>query len=295
MDYLFHVLVLITIFSILSSSLNLIVGYTGLLSISHAAFFGLGAYTWALMSLAWDTPFFVGVLGAAVLCGILGILVGLPSLRVHNDYFAIATFSFQIILYTVFNNWVGLTQGSRGLSGLPAPSIGRVDLDEGWQMLVLSGALALLTLVILRRIVHSPLGRVLRGIREDERLTMVAGKDVFRFKLLAFTMGGILAGIAGAVFASHQRSIDPASFTVMDSILIISMVIVGGAGSLRGPVVGAILLVVLPEVLRFLGLPGTISANVRQIVYGLLLVAFMIWRPLGLFGRFSFDRRSQPL
>lgn len=292
MEYLLHILILIGIYTILSVSLNLIAGYTGLLSIAHAAFYGVGAYVAALMALNLHSPLLINVVCAVILSGILGALVGMPALRIRDDYFVIATFAFQVITFSVLNNWVFFTGGPMGLPGIPQPVIFGWKVSSHAEFLFLITFFCALTLWVSHRIVYSPFGRVLKAIREDEVFAMSAGKNVAAYKVLVFVIGAGMAATAGSMYAYYISFIDPTSFTVMESIFIISIVIIGGAGSLWGSVIGAVVLVTLPELLRFIGLPSSIAANIRQILYGGLLMAFMMWRPQGFLGEYSFQKDS---
>ncbi|MGB7062364.1 MAG: branched-chain amino acid ABC transporter permease [Candidatus Zixiibacteriota bacterium] len=289
MEYVLHILILIGIYVILSVSLNLIAGYTGLLSIAHAAFYGVGAYVAALMALNLHSPFLINIICAVILSGLLGALVGIPSLRIRDDYFMIATFAFQVIVFSVLNNWVSFTGGPMGLPGIPQPTIFGLKISSHVGFLVLVAIFCALTLWVTRRIVQSPFGRVLKAIREDEVFAQAAGKNVAAYKIIVFVIGAGMAAVAGSMYAYYISFIDPTSFTVMESIFIISLVIIGGAGSLWGPVLGAFVLVLLPELLRFVGMPSSLAANVRQILYGGLLVAFMMWRPRGFLGKYAFQ------
>jgi branched-chain amino acid transport system permease protein len=289
MQYLTHIMILMGIYSILSSSLNLIAGYTGLLSLSHAAFYGIGAYTMALMAQYLHTPFWIGCIGSIVISGILGLIVGIPALRTQGDYFTIATFGLQAIAFNILNNWVDVTRGPMGITGIPQPILFGWQVDTPLGFLLLTLGVSTVVLGIIYRIVTSPFGRVLKAIREDEVFAQSLGKDVFAYKLIAFVIGAMIASIAGCLYASYITFIDPTSFTVTESIFIVSIVIIGGAGNFWGSIVGAIFLVALPELLRFIGLPITLAANLRQILYGSLLVTFMLWRPQGLIG----DRSNQ--
>jgi branched-chain amino acid transport system permease protein len=290
MEYLLHILILIGIYIILAESLNLIAGYTGMLSIAHAAFYGVGAYVAALMALNLHTPFLANIICAVIAAGAFGALVGIPSLRMRDDYFVIATFAFQVITFSVLNNWVSFTGGPMGLPGIPQPVIFGWKVSSHVSFLLLIAVFCTLILWVSQRVIRSPFGRVLMAIREDEVFTQAMGKNVARYKVLVFVIGAGMAAVAGSMYAYYISFIDPTSFTVMESIFIISIVIIGGAGSLWGPVVGAAVLVTLPEVLRFLGMPSSVAANVRQILYGGLLVAFMMWRPQGFMGEYSFEK-----
>jgi branched-chain amino acid transport system permease protein len=293
LDYLFHILIMINIYVILASSLNLVAGYTGLLSICQAAFYGVGAYTAALMSLKTGSPFLVNLLLAMVISGTLGALVGIPSLRIRGDYFVIVMFAFQVIAFSVMNNWVSFTGGPMGLPGIPQPNIFGWVVSSHWEYLLLSVILAGLVLWVDYGIVHSPFGRVLMAIREDEVFALAAGKNIAAYKVLVCVISAAMASVAGTIYAHYISFIDPTSFTVMESIFIISIVILGGAGSFLGPVVGAIILVTLPEALRFVGMPNSVAANVRQILYGAALVACMMWRPQGIMGKYTFGVIAQ--
>jgi branched-chain amino acid transport system permease protein len=290
LTYLLHILILIGIYIILSSSLNLLAGYTGILSIAHAAFYGVGAYVAALMALKFHTPFLLNLLLAVLSASAIGILVGFPSLRIKDDYFIIATFAFQVITFSVLNNLVSFTGGPMGLPGIPQPVIFGWTVSSHWEFLLITSILAVFTLWVCRKIVISPFGRVLKAIREDEVFTQACGKDVASFKIKTFMASAGLASIAGVLYATYITYIDPTSFTVMESVFIISVVIIGGAGSLWGPVLGSFVLVALPELLRFIGLPNSVAANVRQMLYGGLMVAFMLWRPKGFIGEYAFSR-----
>ena len=291
MAYFLHILILIGIYVILAESLNLIAGYAGLISIAHAAFYGVGAYVVALMALNFALPPWVTIPAAVTAAGVVGAVVAWPGLRVRDDYFVIATFAFQVIVFSVMNNWVSLTGGPMGLSGIPRPAFFSLTVNSHGAFLLLTWVCAVGVVFVCWRLARAPFGRVLRAIREDEVFAAALGKNVASFKVRLFTVGAAMAAVGGCLYAYYITFIDPTSFTVMESIFILSIVIVGGAGSLRGAALGAAVLVVLPEALRFLGLPSSVAANLRQIFYGLLLILFMVFRPQGLIGEFSFRRR----
>ena len=293
MIYLLHIFILIGIYIILSLSLNLIAGYTGILSMSHAAFYGIGAYIAALMALNFNSPFLVNLFLAVIGSSILGALVGIPSLRIKDDYFIIATFAFQIIIFSILNNLVSFTGGPMGLPGIPQPVIFGIKISTHFGFLILTAILCAITYFICNRIVKSPFGRILKAIREDEVFTKSLGKNVSGYKVKIFMISSGLAAISGVMYATYITYIDPTSFTLMESIFIISIVIIGGAGNLKGSIVGAIVLVMLPELLRFIGLPNSVAANIRQMLYGGLLIVFMMWRPQGFIGEYSFKRNNE--
>ncbi len=290
MDYLLHILVLAAIFIVLAVSFDLLAGQSGFLSVAHAGFYGLGAYTSGLLTVNQGAPFGVGVLAGMAVAALISFVVSLPSLRLHDDYFVIATFGFQMILFSVFNNWMEVTRGPLGIPGIPQPVILGWHVDTPWEFLVLATAFAAFAYFVVWRITSSPFGRVLHAIREDEVFAKAHGKNTLYFKVAAFAVSAALAASAGSLYAHYITYIDPTSFTVMESILIISMVIIGGAGSTWGPLVGAVVLMTLPEALRFIGLPSAVAANLRQIIYGSLLVVMMMFRPRGLVGKYGFNK-----
>ncbi len=288
MEYLLHILVITGIYIILSLSLNLIVGYTGLAALGHAAFSCVGAYVSALLALNYGLSPWLGLLIGAVAASLVGAIIAFPSLRLKGDYLALATFGFAVIVYSIAKNWVAVTRGPLGLPGIPTFSVFGFQLSAIWSYLILVAVLVLLTTFAIRRVVDSPFGRILRGIREDEIATAAMGKDINKHKVLVFMIGAFFAGIAGSLYAHYITFIDPSSFTIMESITILLMVVFGGMGSIRGSFVGAAILVILPELLRFLGLPSSIAAPLRQMIYGLLLILLMLKRPQGILGKYRF-------
>ncbi len=288
MDYLLHILVIAGIYIILTLSLNLIVGYTGLPALGHAAFSCIGAYTSSLLALNMGLSPWIGLLIGACVAALSGIIIGYPAVRLRGDYLALATFGLGVIVYSIAKNWVSLTRGPMGLPGIPGFSVLGFQLSEIWSYLLLVLFFVIVTVFAIKRIVNSPFGRILRSIREDEIASEALGKDTTRHKLLVFIIGAFFAGIAGSLYAHYITFIDPSSFTVMESITILLMVIFGGMGSISGSIVGAVILVVFPELLRFLGMPSSIAAPMRQMIYGLLLVVLMLKRPQGIMGAYRF-------
>ena len=289
MEYLLHILVITGIYIILALSLNLVVGYTGLASLGHAAFSCVGAYTSSLLALNYGLSPWLGLLIGACVAAVSGIVIGAPSLRLKGDYLALATLGLAVIVYSVAKNWMSVTRGPMGLPGIPGFSFFGMRLGEVWQYLIIVGVFVLITYAVIWRIVNSPFGRVLRSIREDETAALAMGKDVNRHKMIVFVVGAFFAGLAGSLYAHYITFIDPSSFTVMESITILLMVVFGGMGSLSGSFVGAAVLVILPEMLRFVGMPSSIAAPLRQMIYGLLLVVLMLKRPQGIMGKYKWQ------
>lgn len=290
MEYLLHILILAALYTILAVSLDLLVGQTGLLSMAQGTFYGLGAYSSAVLVVTCHWPFAIGILGGAAMAVLASFAVSLPSLRLHDDYFVIATFGFQMIIFGILNNWRGLTRGPSGIPGIPRPIIFGWNIDSSAEFLILSLLIAVIAYIIVWRLSSSPFGRVLHSIREDEVFATSVGKNTLSFKVAAFAVSAGLAALAGSLFAHYITYIDPSCFTMMESILIISMVVIGGAGSKWGPLLGAVVMVMLPEALRLIGLPSSVAANLRQVLYGAVLIIMMLFHPRGLIGKYGFGR-----
>jgi branched-chain amino acid transport system permease protein len=293
MDYVVHICVVIAIYAILGVSLNLVAGYTGFLSLSHAAFYGIGAYVAALMSIHLHTPLLVTFLCSVAVSGSFGALLALLSLRVRDDHFVITTFAFQVMVVAVLANWTSVTGGPMGLSGIPYASLCGWELETPLDYLFVSTLVAVAAWWSARTITQSPFGRVLKSIREDDTLAAQTGKQVASCKLSVFILSSCMASTAGVLYAHYISFIDPSNFTIMESIFIVSIVVLGGASSCWGPVLGAVVLVSLPELLRFVGIPSAAAANIRQILYGLALIVCMLWRPQGLIGEYAFGREAK--
>lgn len=276
-----HLAILVAIYAILAISLNLVVGFTGLFNLGHAAFFGIGAYASALLALA-GAPWFLALLAAVVLAGLAALLVGLPTIRLRGDYLAMATLGFGEIAKAVFRNWRGVTRGVMGLPGIPRPSILGFTINRPVEYLILSVAGAALTYLIVEKLVRSPFGRALKTIREDEIAAQMLGKDTARFKLQALILGSALAGAAGSLFAHYITFIDPTSFTLNLTIFIFLIIVFGGLGNNLGSIVAVILLMAFRESLRFIGLSPAIAAPLQQLIFSLLLIAIVLFRPRGL-------------
>jgi branched-chain amino acid transport system permease protein len=222
---------------------------------------------------------------AAVAGACAAALVGIPSLRVAGDYYIVASFGLQVVILTVFMNWTDLTNGHAGLAGIPRPRVFGLVIDNPFKYVVLSLALAALTYAICRRLTGSAFGRTLRAVREDEIAAQATGKNVVLVKIVITAISSALGALGGSLYAHYITYINPSSFTLEESIFITSLVILGGTERLAGPVVGAFILLAVPEALKFLAIPDTVAAPTRQILYGGLLILFMFVRPEGILGR----------
>ena len=287
MEYLIHLAILFAIYSILGISLNLIVGYTGLLSVTHAAFYGLGAYATAILLTTSGVNFFVSIIFGIILAAIISFLIGIVLSKFKGDYYALGSFGFNIIIFSIFLNWQEITRGPLGIPGISKPSLFGFDFASNFSFLILAVLFLILIYFVSRFIVNSSFGRVLKAIREDEKAIQVFGYNTTYFKLAIFVISAAMAAIAGALFASYITFIDPSSFVLMESIFVLAIIILGGLANLRGSILGALFLVLLPEILRFVGFPADIAAQMRQVIYGVILILLMLYRPQGLIGEYK--------
>ncbi|SMP56211.1 branched-chain amino acid ABC transporter permease [Anoxynatronum buryatiense] len=277
-QYIMRIIIMICVYSILGMSLGLITGYTGQTSLGHAAFYAIGAYTSAIISVTYGVSFFITAPIAACVAALMGLLLGLPTLRLSGTYLAITTLGFAEVVRMIFLNWERVTNGPLGISRIPRPVFFGIELtiaNNGMYYLVL--AFLLLTTLVMHFIVRSKFGRALTAIRDDEVAAVMMGVRTTYYKIIAFVVGAFFAGLAGAFYAHMIRFIDPNTFTFDTSILILSIVILGGMGTIKGMFLGAILLISFPELLRFV-------QEYRFVLYGLILVLMMRFRPQGLLG-----------
>ena len=280
LPYYQHLVILALIWVVLSQGQNLIQGFTGYVSIAQAGFMGIGAYASTLMSVKLGWPVWLTMAAAPLVTAALAVLAGYPSLRVKGHYFAIVTLAYNMVIFIVLMTWSSLTGGEAGITNVPRPpnfAVGGLVWDfgsrVGYYYLVL--AAAVLATVLCALILHSRVGRVLLAIRQNEVLIEAAGVQTWRYKLFAFVISASLAGLAGALYAHFIGFLNPDAFGVDHSLNAILAVILGGSGTLSGPVVGAFAVVFLPEYLR-------VAQDYRLVVYGFILVTATIFMPRGL-------------
>lgn len=270
----------------LALSLNMVVGMTGLLSLAHAAFYGIGAYVTAITMTSFGFNFFASLLIGAVINILVAIFVGQILSRFKSGYYAIVSAGLAIIVYSLLLNAKGITNGPLGIFGIPKPVLFGYAIESNSAFLILSLVILAIIFAIYRYIDKSSFGRGLKAIREDEELATVMGYSVGRMKNIIFSASAVIAGIAGGMFASYIAFIDPSTFQVKESIFLFTIIIIGGLASGVGSIVGALILLSLPEILRFVGLPYEIAAQLQQIIYGLALILMMVYRPRGFFGKY---------
>jgi branched-chain amino acid transport system permease protein len=259
-----------------------VVGATGLFNLGHAAFYGIGAYTSALLAKA-GQPWPLAMLAGVLLAGFVAFLIGIPTLRLVGDYLAVVTMGLGEIARAVFKNWLPVTRGPMGLPGIPHASLLGFKFNTVGRFLVLGAACLLLVYLLAQRLLHSPFGRVLKGIREDEAAVQALGKNVYRFKMWILIIGSAMAGLAGSLFAHYVTFIDPGSFVMWLTFFILLIIVLGGLGNNLGAVVVTVAFVVLREGLRFIRLPAWLNpAALQQLLFGVLLIIATIFVPRGL-------------
>jgi branched-chain amino acid transport system permease protein len=279
-----HLATLVLIYGILAVSLNLIMGITGLFDMGHAAFFGVGAYTTAILMTNFNIPWIPAMLASILMAGLVAWIVGIPTLKLRGDYFAVVTMAAGEIARSVFSNWMDVTRGPLGISNIPEINILGITFQAGLSFLGLSLVMLAIVYFVSQRLIFSPFGRILKGIREDEGAGVEAlGKDSYLSKVYIFIIGSGMAGLAGSLFATYIGYIDPSTFTLMLTNFILLIIILGGKGNSLGAVIATVLFVALREGTRFMGLPTSIAAPLQQWIFGLLLVLVTIFAPRGLF------------
>ncbi|MBU1111402.1 MAG: branched-chain amino acid ABC transporter permease [archaeon] len=286
--YLIHILIMIGIYIILAVSLNVALGYTGLLNLGHVAFFAVGAYTSALLNIA-GVPFFFSLIIAGLFASLFGFILTSATKRLRGDYLALTTLGFSFVVYAVLINWSSLTGGPLGLPGIPKPEIFGIAFSASWSYLILVAIITVLSVLIMYLLMRSPFGRLLEATRDDEVGLRVLGKNTFRLKYKAMMISAFFAGIAGSLLAHYLSYIDPTHFTILEVIFIFTIVIIGGIASISGSIIGTFIIFILLELLRFIPLPGHLLGPLRMVFYAVVLLLILIYRPRGIFGRVDLE------
>ncbi len=293
MEYLAHTLNLVLVFVALTVSLNLILGYGGMASMAHATFFCIGGYISATVTMHWGCNFLVGVGIAIVVTAAVGGALAAPFIRVQNEYLILFTIAFQMVVFHLMLSLYHITGGDSGIFGVPSPKLFGLVLQSPLYFLPLMVAFVLLVYYVALKVTKSPFGRVLKGIREDEKAVSSLGKNVMKFKVIVFMVGTGIAAGAGGIFAHYSQFISPALGSLDESILIIAMVVLGGTANLWGSAVGAFLLIIIPEILNFLPGASDLIVPLRGFIYGILLILFMRFRPEGFIPEYFHVRRPR--
>lgn len=283
--YLLNLATLTCINAILAVTLNFILGYAGIFSLAHAIFFGIGAYTAAYLGLQFGASLFVVLPAAMVVAGLLSLVLALPALRVRGEYFVAASLGLQVLGVTVFAEWKTLTGGVSGLSAIPPATLFGHEIVGPFETLALAASCLLIIITVTTALLKSSFGRNLRAIRDSESAAYASGKNVAAIKTLSVVVSSAFAAVGGVLYAFYLSFINVESFTLDTSVLLMAMIIIGGTGTVLGPIVGAVLLMVLPSLFSYMSfLPQTEIGSIQQIVYGLAMVLLMIYRPGGIAG-----------
>jgi len=286
--YFQHIMVLSCIYVILASSWNLLAGYSGLMNLGHAAFFGIGAYSSALLAIHTGLSPWLGLFAGAAISAVFGLGLGVPALRLRGPYLAITTIGFSEIIRLVSMNWVDLTRGSLGLSGIPP--LTPIRLSENLKMEFITEQNAyyailiwmILTLFVVRKLVKSEFGLTLESMREEEEGAESIGINTSQYKLTIFMISAFIAGFAGGLYAHYVRLLSPETLSLHETFTVLTMVAVGGIGTFGGPIIGAVFLTVLSEALRFV--EEAIHLDIRMVIYGALLMVTIFFMRKGIVG-----------
>jgi branched-chain amino acid transport system permease protein len=281
--FYFHIVIMACIWSILALSLNLILGYTGQLSVAHGAFFGIGAYASSLLVIKMGISYWIALPTGAVTTAIFGLLIGLPALRTRGPYFAISSLGFGMIIHVIIDKWETLTEGSRGLPNIPPPNavsfpyLGQLAFDTPVAQYYLILFFLLLTQIVINRLIYSRMGRAFEAIKLNEPLAESVGINAMRLKILSFTISAFFAGIAGSLYAIYVTYISPANAGIMVGFEAIIFSVVGGSSTLLGPIIGSLLMNIVPEIIRAL-------EEYRLLFDAVIIITFMTFMPHGIVG-----------
>jgi branched-chain amino acid transport system permease protein len=278
MEYVVSLAVLVGIYVILSSSFNLVIGFGGLISIAHPIFFALGAYTTGLLAIHFNANPVLAVLAGGAVAFLSSIMLSLPSLRISGDYLLITSIGFQLGLLEIIKH-LGFTGGASGLGNIPNVIAGST---RSAVFATVSCVIAAAVVWMIRWLLTGPYGRVIAAMRDDELAFSALGRNAMMIKLAIFAIGSGFAGIAGGIYAYYYQYISPDQFEILQSGMLLTMVVVGGMGSHLGPVVGAVLLLLLPQAISFLNLPPNVMAPLQGLIFTTLVIIFLFWRPQGL-------------
>ncbi|MBF0529522.1 MAG: branched-chain amino acid ABC transporter permease [Deltaproteobacteria bacterium] len=286
-EYILRVMIMIWIYSILTLSLNFIIGFSCTLSFGHHAFYGIGAYTTGLLMTEQGMSFIPAIILSVIVTFIFGLIVGVPVTRVRGDYLVLLTLAFGEIFRLVMQGWISFTGGHMGIVGIPAPGLFDYRITTNFQFYYLGMILVALTFFSLEVLTKSKVGRAMIAIREDELAASSSGVNTGAYKLLNFALGCMFAGLAGGFLAVYMTAIAPSNFTLGEGVLMIVMVIVGGLGSLPGSILGAAAMLFATEAFRDV-------YTYRLLIIGLIMILVLIWHPQGIMGIGAWKRSTKP-
>lgn len=281
MAYVYTLVAMIAIYSILTLSTNLLIGYGGIVSMGQASVFGVGAYCVAkltLMGVSW----WVALIPAIVLCVLVNVLLTVPSLRADGFYFMVVTFGFSKLMTTIFSTWTTVTGGSYGLAGIPKASIFGIPMDSSFRQMIFSLVFMAICFFLARRIVYSPYGELVEAMRQEPAAVEALGKSVRNIKVINSMVSGVFCAVAGGLYVQYISYIEATSFNQDVSFNLTVYVFLGGAATLLGSIAGPVFMLLIPRIIALLPIPASMTGALETLIYGILLVAFMMFRPSGL-------------
>ena len=284
--YVLRIVTVCMLYVMIALSINLLTGFLGVMTLGQAAFYGIGAYTAAILSTRIGLGMGLSMVVAAVIAGVFSLLLGLPTMRLKGYFMTVVTLGFCEIIRLVEMNWMDLTRGPLGIAGIPAPNLFGIDFSSNRAIYYVMLVLVIVSALVVYSIVHSRIGLAITAIRDDDLAASSMGVNVARYKIMVFIISAMIAGVAGAFYAHYINFIDPSSFTTAASTDMLIMAIFGGLGSIPGTLLGASILTILPETIRAL-------AEYRNLIYGFIIVILMLVKPDGLLGRINFKYMKQ--
>lgn len=287
LNFFLLILIYTCIYALMAIGQNVITGYGGMLSLCQAGFFAIGSYATAILAVKFGWSFWATLPVSVLISALFGFLIGLPTLRLRGDYLAIATLGFGEIVRNVLNNWDSLTNGPMGIQNIPMITIFglRINPYRKIGFLVLGIVFVVIAYLLFRRLARCRMGRALEAIREDEIAAASTGINVTKYKVAAFMLGAAVAGVAGSLQAEFSLSVTPGTYTFMVSVMVLCMVVLGGMGNFAASIIGAFIIQLISYFPQLTGLSSVIPPQFKQILFGLILVVMMIWRPQGILGR----------
>jgi branched-chain amino acid transport system permease protein len=295
LNFFLLILIYSGIYALMAMGQNIITGYGGMLSLTQAGFFAIGSYATAILTTQFGWSFWGTLPVAFVVSAFFGLLIGLPTLRLKGDYLAIATLGFGEIVRNVLNNWDSLTNGPMGIQRIPMPVIFGFTINpyKKYAFLVMVVVFVIIAYILFQRLARSRMGRALAAVREDEIAAQSMGINITKYKVYAFILGASVAGIAGSLQATFTLSVTPGTYTFMVSVMVLCMVVLGGMGNFKASILGAFIIQFISYFPQLTGLSSVIPPQFKQILFGLILVVMMIWRPQGILGRESTRYRKR--
>ncbi len=286
-NFFLLILIYTGIYALMAIGQNIITGYGGMLSLCQAGFFAIGSYVTAILSTHMGWSFWATLPAAAIISALFGLLIGLPTLRLKGDYLAIATLGFGEIVRNILNNWDSLTNGPMGIQKIPMPVLFGFTINpyKKYAFLVMVIIFVIIAYILFQRLARSRMGRALTAVREDEIAAQSMGINITKYKVYAFVLGAAVAGVAGSLQAVFSLSVTPGTYTFMVSVMVLCMVVLGGMGNFKAAILGTFIIQLISYFPQLTGLSSVIPPQFKQILFGLILVVMMIWRPQGLLGR----------